>query len=281
MDLHAVMSSLHEDIVGQSRRGLLVLLGAVGAVLLILCVNLANLSLARAAGRARESAIRTALGAGRARLVRQTLTESLLLALAGGVLGIALAGVGVHLLVRAAPLDLPRLSEVGLDGRVLAFALLISLVTGVAFGILPALRSAGAHPQEALKSGSYTTTEGRRGVRVRDLLVAVEAALSAVLLITAGLLIGSFVRLMHVDKGFDIERVLACAVAMPSTKYTQAHRWPPFSIACWRRRGRCRACSRPVSSPRFPLQARPGWTWPRPKAISALCLSGPWSTCDL
>jgi putative ABC transport system permease protein len=221
MDLHAEMSSLQEDIVGQSRRGLLVLLGAVGAVLLILCVNLANLSLARTAGRARESAIRTALGAGRAQLVRQTLTESLVLALAGGILGIVLAACGVRLLVGAAPLDLPRLGEVSLDRRVLGFALLISLVTGVAFGILPALRAAGAHPQEALKSGSYTTTEGRRGVRLRGVLVAVEAALGAVLLITAGLLIGSFVRLTHVDKGFDIQRVLAVRVAMPSTKYTE------------------------------------------------------------
>jgi predicted permease len=220
MDLHAAMSSLHEDIVRQSRRGLLVLLGAVGAVLLILCVNLANLSLARAAGRARESAIRTALGAGRARLVRQALMESLVLALAGGILGIALAAWGVPLLVGAAPLDLPRLAEVSLDGRVLTFASLISLITGVAFGILPALRSAGAHPQEAMRSGSYTTTEGRRGVRLRSILVGVEAALSAILLITAGLLIGSFVRLMHVDKGFDIERVLAVKVAVPSTKYT-------------------------------------------------------------
>jgi putative ABC transport system permease protein len=221
MDLHAEMSSLQEDIVGQSRRGLLVLLGAVGAVLLILCVNLTNLSLARAAGRARESAIRMALGAGRAQLVRQTLTESLVLALAGGLLGIALAAWGVQLLVGAAPLDLPRLGEVRTDGRVLGFALLISLVTGVVFGILPALRSAGAHPQEALKSGSYTTTEAGIGVRLRSVLVGVEAALSAVLLITAGLLIASFVRLMHVDKGFDIERVLAVRVAMPSTKYPE------------------------------------------------------------
>jgi putative ABC transport system permease protein len=221
MDLHAKMSSLQEDIVGESRRGLLVLLGAVGAVLLILCVNLANLSLARAAGRARESAIRTALGAGRARLVRQTLTESLLLALTGGLLGIALAAWGVRLLLRAAPLDLPRLAEVQLDGRVLGFALLVTLATGMAFGILPALRAARAHPQEALKSGSYTTTEGRRGVRLRSVLVGVEAALSAVLLITAGLLIGSFVRLMHVDKGFDIERVLAVNVKMSPAKYKE------------------------------------------------------------
>jgi len=221
MDLHARMSPLHEDIVGQSRRGLLVLLGAVGAVLLILCVNLANLSLARAAGRARESAIRTALGAGRAQLVRQALTESLMLALAGGALGIALAAWGVRLLVGAAPLDLPCLTEVALDWRVLGFALLTSIVSGVVFGILPALRSAGAHPQEALKSGNYTNTEGRRGVALRSLLVGVEAALSAVLLITAALLIGSFVRLMHVDKGFDIERVLAVRVKMPSAKYTE------------------------------------------------------------
>ena len=221
MDLHAVMSSLREDIVGQSRRGLLVLLGALGAVLLILCVNLANLSLARAAGRARESAIRTALGAGRAQLIRQTLTESLVLALTGGVLGIALAMWGVRLLLGAAPLDLPRLGEVSLDGRVLGFAVLISLVTGLAFGILPALRSAGAHPQEALKSGSYTTTEGRHGVRLRGVLVGVEAALSAVLLITAGLLMGSFVRLIHVDKGFDIERVMSVGVAIPSARYTE------------------------------------------------------------
>jgi len=221
MDLHVTLSSLHEEIVGHARRGLLVLLGAVGAVLLILCANLANLSLARAAGRARESAIRTALGAGRAQLVRQMLTESVLLSMIGGILGIALAWWGVGLLVHAAPLDLPRLNEVRLDSRVLAFALLVSAVTGLMFGILPAIRSSGAHPQEALKSGSYTTTEGRRGVRARDLLVGAEAALSAVLLITAGLLTGSFVRLMRVDKGFDIERVLAVNLSLPSTKYTQ------------------------------------------------------------
>lgn len=221
MDLHASMKSLQEDIVGDSRRGLLVLMSAVGAVLLILCVNLANLSLARAAGRARESAIRTALGAGRARLVRQTLTESMVLAIIGGVLGIGLAAWGVQMLLRAAPLDLPRLGEVRLDGPVLGFALLISLVTGMAFGILPALRAAGANPQEALKSGGYTTTEALRGVRLRGVLVGMEAALSAVLLITAGLLTGSFARLMHVDKGFNIERVLAVNVKMSPVNYNE------------------------------------------------------------
>ncbi|HVN06571.1 MAG TPA: ABC transporter permease [Bryobacteraceae bacterium] len=220
LDLHVSVAVLQDDIVGRSRQGLLVVLGAVGAVLLILCANLANLSLARAAGRARESAIRTALGASRARLVKQTLTESLMLAAIGGILGIALAAWGTRFLLAAAPPNLPRLDEVSLDGRVLAFALLISLATGVVFGILPALRSAGAHPQEALKSGNYTTTESRRGVRLRSVLVAVEAALSAALLITAGLLISSFVHLMHVDKGFNIERVLSVEVKMPPAKYT-------------------------------------------------------------
>ena len=222
MDLHASMIPLQDDIVQSSRRGLLVVLGAVGAVLLILCVNLANLSLARAAGRSRESAIRTALGAGRTQLLRQALTESLVLSVLGGLLGIALAAAGVPLLLHAAPLDLPRLAEVSMDGRVLAFALLISLVTGAAFGILPALRSSRAHPQDALKSVSYTTTENRRGVRVRNVLVAMEAAFSAALLIAAGLLTASFVRLMHVDKGFNIERVLAVRVKIPPDRYNLA-----------------------------------------------------------
>jgi predicted permease len=220
MDLDVAMSPLHQAIVGNAGRGLLVLLGAVGAVLMILCVNIANLSLARAAGRQRESAIRTALGAGRGQLARQILTESMLLALYGGILGILLASWGVHLLVGTAPVDIPLLNEVRLDRTVLGFALLTSIVTGLVFGMLPALRAAGTQPQEALKSGNYTTTESRRGVRVRNLLVGVEAALSAVLLITAGLLVSSFVRLMHVDKGFNIERVLAAQVSLPSTKYT-------------------------------------------------------------
>ena len=220
MDLHVALTSLHEQIVSGARRGLLLLLGAVGAVLLILCVNLANLSLARVAGRAREFAIRTALGAGRGQLIRRALAESMLLSLAGGALGVALAWGGIGMLIAGAPVDLPRLTEVTLDARVLAFAVLLSVATGVLFGILPALRMAAAQPQEALKSGSHTTTEGRRAVRLRDLLVGVETALSAVLLITAGLLGASFVRLMHVDKGFDIERVLAVDFAMPSTKYT-------------------------------------------------------------
>jgi putative ABC transport system permease protein len=220
LDLRASLTPLQEEMVGQVRRGLLVVMAAVGAVLIVLCVNLANLSLARAAGRARDSAIRAALGASRSQLVRQMLAESVLLALLGGALGIVVARWGVRVLVSTAPVNLPRLSEVSVDSRVLGFALLTSLATGLIFGILPALRSAGTQPYEALKAGSHTSTEGVRGVRLRNALVSLEVGLSAVLLITAGLLIGSFVRLINVDKGFDVERVLALNLALPSTKYT-------------------------------------------------------------
>ncbi|HEY1495089.1 MAG TPA: ABC transporter permease, partial [Candidatus Solibacter sp.] len=217
-DLHATMLPLMERMVGEVRQGLVLLMAAVGVVLLVLCVNLANLSLARAAGRAREAAIRTALGASRGRLIRQSLVESTLLALAGGALGVTLAYFGVRALLAAAPLDLPRLDEVTLDVPVLLFALGISLGTGLVFGALPALRSARSAPFETLKSGSRTNTEGRGGLRVRNLLVTLEVGLSAALLVTAGLLIASFVRVMS-DKGFNVERVLAMNVSLLATKY--------------------------------------------------------------
>jgi predicted permease len=228
LELKAKLAALEEVVVGPARQGLLVLLCAVGAVLLIVCVNLANLLLARSAGRAREFAIRTALGASRPRLLQQALTESLLLATAGGALGVVLAYWGLGLLVKGAPLDLPRLDEVHLDGRVLAFALLISTLTGLLFGILPAWRSSGASPLDALKTGSHTTTEGSRGARVRALLVSLEVGLSAVLLIAAGLLTTSFVRLMQVDKGFATESVLAVDVALPDSKYEKQEQREQF-----------------------------------------------------
>ena len=218
-DLHATLTPLVERMVGDVRQGLVLLMAAVGVVLLVLCVNLANLSLARAAGRARESAIRTALGASRARLVRQSLVESTVLALIGGALGVALAYAGVRALLAAAPVDLPRLDEVTLDARVLLFALAISVATGLVFGVLPALRSARSAPFETLKSGSRSNTEGRGGLHVRNLLVGVEVGLSAALLVTAGLLMASFMRLMSVDKGFNVERVLAMNVSLLSSKY--------------------------------------------------------------
>ena len=219
LDFRARMMPLEERMVGEVRQGLVLLMGAVGAVLLVLWVNLTNLSLVRAAGRGRDAAIRTALGASRGRLVRQALVESLLLALAGGGLGVALACWGLQALLAAAPVDLPRVNEVHVDLRVLLFALAISLAAGAVLGILPALRSATAAPYESLKSASRTSTESRRGLRVRNLLVGLEVGLSAALLVTAGLLISSFVRVMTIDKGFDVERVLALDMSLPSTKY--------------------------------------------------------------
>jgi predicted permease len=220
-DVHAAMTPLLDRLIGSSRRGLLLVMAAVAAVLLVLVVNLANLSLARAAGRSRDAAIRTALGAGQGRLVGQSLIESLLLAGAGGALGIALAWWGVGALVAAAPVDLPRLAEVHMDSRVLAFAIAISLAAGVTFGMLPALRNAWTSPIEALKSGSRSNTEGRGGLRVRNLLVSVEVGLSAALLVTAGLLIASFTRVMTVDRGFEVQRVLALDVSLLQTKYRE------------------------------------------------------------
>ena len=192
--------------------------------------------------------------------MRQTLTESLLLALAGGVLGIALAAGGAYdfWCVRL-PLDLPRLSRRSPGWTRAGFCLADLARHRHAFGILPALRSAGAQPQEALKSGSYTTTESRRGVRLRASLVGAEAALSAVLLITAGLLMGSFVRLMHVDKGFRYRAGAGRGSAMPPTKYTEK---PAdgrlFRSPAGKDAHLYRACSRPAWSPRSRLQ---GETW--------------------
>lgn len=221
LDLHANMIPLQQQMVGDVRRGLVLVMAAVGAVLLVLWVNLANLSLVRAASRARDAAIRTALGASRWRLMWISLSESMALALAGGGLGVALAYWGVRALVAGAPLGLPRLNEVHVDARVLLFALGISLAAGAMLGIFPALRGATASSFEALKSGSRTNTEGRGGLRLRNTLVGLEVGLSAALLVTAGLLISSFVRVMTIDKGFNVQRVIAVSVSLPSTGYKQ------------------------------------------------------------
>lgn len=219
LDLHAPMIPLQDRMVGEARQGLVMVMAAVGAVLMVLWVNLANLSLVRSAGRARERAIRTALGAGGLRLVRSSVLESMLLAVSGGGLGVLLAYGGLAALLAAAPIDLPRLNEVRVDARVLLFALLTSAATGVILGILPALRASAAAPFEVLKSGSRTATESRGGMRVRNVLVSVEVGLSALLLVTAGLLIASFVRLMSLDRGFSVERVIAADVSLPGAKY--------------------------------------------------------------
>jgi predicted permease len=219
LDLRADIAALQEQIVGGSRRGLLVLLAAIGAVLLIMCVNLGNLLLARATAQWREMAVRVALGAGHWRIVRQVLTESVMISLAGGLLGLALAYLAVRGLVMTAPVDLPRLDEVHLDYRALLFAFVTSLATGLLFGLAPALRAARSEPQDALRSGGRTATQGRHGLRVSELLVAAEVALSAALLAAAGLLVGSFIRILGVDQGYHQENVLTVGMNLSGPKY--------------------------------------------------------------
>ncbi|MGB6943557.1 MAG: ABC transporter permease [Bryobacteraceae bacterium] len=226
--LRAAIAPLQDQMVAPVRRGLLILFGAVGAVLLIVCVNLANLTLARVTGRRRDLAIRTALGAGRAQLVRYVLTETVCIALAGGAAGIALASQGLRAVLRYAPVDLPRLEDIHLDARVLLFATGISLLTGILMGLLPAWRAASADPQESLRGTSHTATEGRRGLHMRDLLVAFESAVSAVLLIAAGLFIASFVRLLNVDQGFHADRLIAVEINLPSSSYAEPKQREPY-----------------------------------------------------
>jgi putative ABC transport system permease protein len=213
--------SAQEEMVGNLRATLLVLLGAVGFVLLVACANVANLQLARASGRGREMAIRTALGASRARVMRQLLTEGLLLSVAGGALGLLFAVWGVALISSFVPADIPRFKEVGLDPTVLGFTFAASLLAGVAFGLAPALQASRVDLGESLKEGGRGATAGRTRNRVRSLLIVSEVALSLVLLVGAGLLVKSFWRLRNTNPGFNPQRVLSASVSLPEVKYSK------------------------------------------------------------
>jgi putative ABC transport system permease protein len=217
---------LLENYVGDVRRMLWILLGAVGLVLLIACANVANLMLARATSRQREMAVRVALGASRWRVMRQLLTESLVLALAGGGLGLLIAQWGVELILAFSKDSVPRTSEIGLDNRVLIFTIAVSMLTGIIFGLAPALQASRTDVQDALKETARSVSGGRH--RLRQVLVVAEVSLTLVLLIGAGLLIRSFYRLQQVSSGFVEEHVLSFRVQLPVQKYPGEQHWLSF-----------------------------------------------------
>jgi putative ABC transport system permease protein len=214
-----IVTPLSVQATGNVRPALLVLLGAVGFVLLIACANVANLLLARAATRSKEIAVRTALGATRERLLRQLLTESILVSLAGGAVGLLLAYAGVRALVAADIRNLPRSEEIGIDGIVMLFTLGVSLLAGVLFGLAPAVHTATPDLHGALKEGGRGTTADRGSHALRRSLVVTEVALALTLLTGAGLLLKSFARLQRVDPGFDPANLLTFNLALPQTRY--------------------------------------------------------------
>ena len=214
-----VLIPAHEDLIGDIRPALLILFGAVGCVLLIACVNVANLLLARATTRQREMAIRSALGAGRKRVVRQLLTESVLLAVIGGVFGVMLALWGTDALIALSPANIPRLTSASVSAPVLGFTFGLALITGVLFGLAPAFQGARAELTESLKEGGRGTSAGGAHGRIRSALVVAEMAVALVLLVGAGLAIQTFRRLEAVNPGFDPNHVLTMSIDLPSARY--------------------------------------------------------------
>jgi putative ABC transport system permease protein len=246
VSLGSTITPLDEAIVGRARLGLLLLLGAIGAVVLIACSNLANLSLTRTMGRLRDAAVRSALGASRERLVRQVVVEQLVLAAIGGALGLLAAWEAIALFVRTAPFDLPRVSDVTIDGRVMAFAGTVAVAAGVVVALLPAWRITGRDVQAALRAGGHGATD-RGGQRARATLLGLQVALSVTLLVVTGLLVSSFLRLLRVDPGFSTDGVVAVEIAPLPSRYPdtperaalydrileRVHRLPGVTAAAW------------------------------------------------
>ncbi len=224
----AEVVSLREQMVGEIRAALLVFMGAVGLVLLIACANVANLMLARVAGRSREMTVRSVLGASRARLAGELLLESVLLGVLGGGLGLLLALWGIETLRSLQPGTIPRIEEIGLDLRVLGFALALSLLTGLLFGLAPVWRLAGRDLRDGLAEGSRSVAGGSGIHRARSALVLAEVALAFVLLAGATLLLRSFDRLQRVDPGFSADRVVTARVTLPRLKYADEAKWLAF-----------------------------------------------------
>jgi putative ABC transport system permease protein len=229
--LGARVLPLHEDLIAESRTALLLLLGAVGFLLLIACVNVANLLLARAVARRREMGIRVSLGAGRGRLIRQVLTETVLLGLVGGAAGLLLANWGVDALMALAPEDLPRLAEVAPDVRTIGFAFAAAVGTALLFGIAPALQASRADTAGAMHEDGTRTAGSRSQRRLHQALVVSELALAQVLLAGAALLIGSFVNVQHVELGFSSDHLLAVELTTPVGKYADPARKLAFNRA--------------------------------------------------
>ena len=219
---------LQKEIVGDVRTGLLVLLGAVGLVLLIACANIANLLLTRATARSKEIAVRTALGAGRARIIRQLLSETAVLGLLGGAAGIALAHWGVKALSSLLPSSLPQMNPIRVDYFVLGFALFLSAIAGVAFGLVPAMFAANADVQNALREG-VRSGESRNRRRARSFLAVAEISLAMILLLSAGLLLRSFARLTSVTPGFDAQHIVKADISLPQFQYSTPQQWFAFS----------------------------------------------------
>jgi len=224
----ATVTPLHEEVVGDIKPALLILLGAVGFVLLIACANVANLLLARAAVREKEIALRLALGASRSRLTRQFLTESVLLALFGGGFGLLLALAGIRVLKTFIPATISQTQTISIDAKVLVFTALLALLTGIVFGLAPAMHASHSNLNDSLKEGGRDSAVGKKGNRLRDLLVVGEVAVSFILLIGAGLLINSFFHLRNLQPGFRADHLLTMKVDLSELRYPDGERRSVF-----------------------------------------------------